>query len=88
MARGRPKGKGNIPKQKSAKTKAKGGSGVGADVTKAAKKIFAGKSKGGKQRKSAKLLLKRAYERRAKTQIRIGQLGQARRTLRKKATVV
>ena len=42
---------------------------------------------GGKH-KSAKALLRKAYERRAKRQIRVGDLGHARRTLRKKATVV
>jgi hypothetical protein len=38
--------------------------------------------------KSAKQKLKKAYERKAKRQISMGMLGQARRTLRKKATVV
>ena len=38
--------------------------------------------------KSARSMLKRAYERKAKRLIRIGMLGQARRVLRKKATVI
>lgn len=42
--------------------------------------------KGGKL--SARVLLKRAYDRRAKRHIRMGQLGQARRDLRKKATII
>lgn len=42
----------------------------------------------GHHRLTAKILLKRAYEKRAKRQIRFGNLGQARRTLRKKITVV
>jgi hypothetical protein len=43
---------------------------------------------GGTHRATAKNLLKRAYERKAKRFIRMGMLGQARRTLRKKVTVV
>ena len=42
----------------------------------------------GIHKKTAKQKLKRAYERKAKRQISMGMLGQARRTLRKKATVV
>jgi len=41
-----------------------------------------------KKRKSAKQVLKKAYEKRAMRQIRFGQLGLARKSLRKKATVV
>ena len=37
---------------------------------------------------TAKNMLRKAYEKRAKRQIRFGQLGQARRTLRKKTTIV
>lgn len=47
-----------------------------------------GRGMGGKHKLSAKQKLKRAYERRAIRQIHQGQLGQARRTLRKKSTVV
>lgn len=49
------------------------------------------KSKGSKgfgHKKTAKQMLRKAYDRRAKHQIRCGNLGQARRTLRKKATIV
>lgn len=77
------------PVKKSAKEKAKGGL-VGAG------KALLGKVTGGTKGKSgvrgkhltAKLILKRAYERRARHQIRMGNLGAARRTLRKKQTVV
>lgn len=41
-----------------------------------------------KKKKSAKQVLKKAYEKRAMRQIRFGQLGLARKSLRKKATVV
>lgn len=41
-----------------------------------------------KFRKSAKQLLKAHYEKRARRQIRMGMLGQARKTLRHKASVV
>jgi hypothetical protein len=64
------------------------------DVYSSAKdKLTGGGSKKGSggisgSHKSAKQLLKKAYERRAKHQIRTGNLGQARRTLRKKQTVV
>jgi len=43
---------------------------------------------GGRAPKNARSMLKRAYERKAKRLIRIGMLGQARRVLRKKATVI
>ena len=43
---------------------------------------------GGRAPKSARSLLKRAYERKARRLIRMGNLGQARRVLRKKATVI
>lgn len=47
------------------------------------------KGKGGPHKRvSAKMMLKKQYEARAKRQIRMGMLGQARRTLRKKALVV
>lgn len=40
------------------------------------------------KKKTAKQMLKAAYERKAKFNIRVGNLGQARRLLRKKTTVV
>ena len=40
------------------------------------------------KKKSAKMLLKSAYEKKAKRFIQIGNLGLARKTLRKKNTVV
>lgn len=46
------------------------------------------KARGVGVKKSAKHLLKKAYERRAKREIRMGNLGKARRTLRKKQTVI
>lgn len=53
--------------------------GIGADKK---------KSSGISKPKGAKTLLKRAYERKAKRLVRMGMLGQARRVLRKKATVI
>jgi len=53
--------------------------------------LGASRAKGGKgfsRRKTAKQALKRAYETRAMRKIRQGNLGQARRDLRKKATVI
>lgn len=41
-----------------------------------------------KKKKSAKVLLKRAYEKRARRQVLIGQLGQARKTLARKRSVI
>lgn len=78
------------------------GTGIVAKAAKAVKSVvkgtgfssiakgLVGGSRGGafKPKVSAKRLLKKAYERKAKAQIRIGNLGQARRLLRKKATVV
>lgn len=46
------------------------------------------KGKGGYHKRTASQKLKRAYERRALRQITQGQLGLARRTLRKKRTVI
>jgi len=46
------------------------------------------KSSGIAKPKNAKTLLKKAYERKAKRLVRMGMLGQARRVLRKKATVI
>ncbi len=58
-------------------------------IVKAVTGMLGGKSRGGAGVKvSAKRMLKKAYERKAKHMIRIGNLGQARRILRKKATVV
>lgn len=59
--------------------------GLGVAGSKIAKRI---RARGVGKKRSAKALLRRAYERRARNQIRQGNLGQARRTLRKKATVV
>lgn len=51
--------------------------------------LFGKSGKGGTGgRRTARQMLKAAYERKARRQIRMGMLGQARRTLRKKATVV
>ena len=47
-------------------------------------KGFRGKGKS----KSARTMLKKAYDKKARFQIRVGNLGQARKLLRKKATVV
>lgn len=55
---------------------------LGVTTPKATKKISMGKHK------NARNLLKKAYEKRAKRQIRFGMLGQARKTLRKKVTVI
>lgn len=86
-------------KSKPAKSKASpaakrsGGGGLtsglkGAAVKKGKQLLFGGGGKGGGGRRNAKSMLKAAYERKAKRLIRMGMLGQARRTLRKKATVV
>lgn len=53
--------------------------------------LLSGKKKGGggfRKAKSAKAMLRKAYERKAIRMLRQGNLGQARRLLRKKATVV
>ncbi len=75
-------------KQKKTKTGTKGG--LIETAKNKAKEILKGKGKGtgGGGQKTAKQLLKRAYEKRAKRFIRLGNLGQARRILRKKQTVV
>lgn len=64
--------------------------GVGISAAKSIAGMGGGKARvtGMRKKISAKQLLKRAYERRAKRQIHLQQLGLARKTLRKKATVI
>jgi hypothetical protein len=62
--------------------------GLGGDYIKSSLTGKKGKGGGFSKKKSAKIVLKRAYEKRALRQIRFGQLGLARKSLRKKATVV
>jgi hypothetical protein len=81
------------PKANPKKPASSGGGLIGL-ATKAAGTVLGMTSKGkkggagGKKRVSARQRLRRAYERRAIRQIHQGMLGQARRTLRKKATVM
>jgi hypothetical protein len=93
------KTKSTLGTTKSTKTKATGKSSTLANIAKSAlgfggdyitSKLTGkkGKSAGFGKKKSAKQVLKKAYEKRAMRQIRFGQLGLARKSLRKKATVV
>jgi hypothetical protein len=66
------------------------GAAIGAGAAAIGSRVARGRRQaaGGRRRYSAKQLLKKAYETRARRQVRQGMLGHARRTLRKKATVV
>lgn len=85
-------------KAKKAKQAIKGVAGFTASAIKKAQSFLPGRtsaaqavsflSKKKGTRQTAKQKLKKAYERRAIRQIRQGNLGQARRSLRKKATVI